>query len=191
MKTGCVILAGGKSSRMGEDKALLEYDGQIFIKKIADELSFFDEKIIARGNNCALTDMENDSWKIISDEYPEHGPIGGLHASLKSCESEAMFCVSCDIPFVKGELAQKMSNAMNDDFDAVIAVTADGKFHPLCGVYRKELYHLMKEHILQDNNRMMAVLRKVRVKYVNLEEVTSKQLMNVNTKEEYDKLKKL
>lgn len=188
MKIGCIILAGGKSSRMGADKALLEFEGKNFIRIIADELSFFEEKIIARGNNSSLSELEGNLWKIIPDEYPDHGPIGGLHAALKECESEAMFCVSCDIPLMKGELAGKMCDAMGDDIDAVIAVTDDGKIHPLCGVYQKELYHLMKEHILQDNNRLMSVLKKSRVKYVDLDVATSKQLTNVNTRSEYEKL---
>ena len=66
MKTGCIILAGGKSSRMGTDKALLNYNGQKFIEKIADELSFFEEKIIARGNNSTLGELEKASWKIVA-----------------------------------------------------------------------------------------------------------------------------
>jgi len=188
MKTGCIILAGGKSSRMGEDKALLEYNGEKFINKIADELTFFEEKIIARGNNSILTELENASWKIVADEYPDHGPIGGLHAALKNCESDAMFVVTCDMPLITGELARKLCNEMNTTMDAVIAVSNDGKYHPLCGVYKKELCTSMEEHLKQDNNRVMAVLKKCRVKYVNLNEEESKQLANVNTRDEYEKL---
>ena len=188
MKTGCIILAGGKSSRMGEDKALLNYSGKKFIEKIADELSFFEEKIIARGNNSILGGLEKDSWKIVADEYPDHGPIGGLHAALKSCKSDVMFVVTCDMPLITGEMAKKICGEMCDSFDVVIAVSNDGKYHPLCGVYRKELYQLMEEYILQDNNRVMAVLKKCRVKYVNLDEKESKQLANVNTRDEYQKL---
>lgn len=203
MKTGCIILAGGKSSRMGEDKALLNYNGQKFIEKIADELSFFEEKIIARGNNSILGELENASWKIVADEYPDHGPIGGLHVALKNCESEVMFVVTCDMPLITGALARKICSEMcrceetakhdgiNTTIDAVIAVSDDGKYHPLCGVYRKELYQLMEEYILQDNNRVMAVLKNCRVKYVNLNEEESKQLANVNTRDEYEKLGKI
>lgn len=194
MKIGCIILAGGKSSRMGEDKALLNYNGQKFIEKVAEELSLFEEKIIARGNNSALTELVDDSWVILPDAYPDHGPIGGLHAALKECKSEAMFCVSCDIPLITKDLAGKMCAEMMEDdgrlaYDAVVAVTDDGKVHPLCGVYRKDLYRLMEEFILKDNNRLMAVLRQVRVKYVNLDTETSMQLANINTKKEYEDIK--
>lgn len=184
MKTGCIILAGGKSSRMGEDKALLEYEGKYFIEKIAEELSFFDEKIIARGNKSSLAGVTDSNWKIIPDIYLDHGPMGGLHAALKECESDAMFVVTCDMPLITGELAKEIC-AESKDCDAVIAVTADGKYHPLCGVYKKELCHEMEEYLQQDNNRVMAVLKKSNTKYFQLDEETSRQLANVNTKEEY------
>lgn len=188
MNIGCVILAGGKSSRMGEDKALLDYNGKNFIEKIADEMSSFTEKIIARGNNSDFTSLTKESWRIISDIYPDHGPIGGLHAALKGCESDALFCVSCDIPLITEELARKICDEMTLDMDAIIAVTADGKSHPLCGVYRKKLCQRMGEQILQDNNRMMELLKKCHVKYMHLDEETSKQLANINTRSEYENL---
>ena len=196
MKTGCIILAGGKSSRMGEDKALLEYEGKYFIEKIAEELSFFDEKIIARGNNSLLTGITDSDWKIIPDIYPDHGPMGGMHAALKACESDAMFVVTCDMPLITGELAKWICTEMFSQQnigcckrnDAVIAVTTDGKYHPLCGVYKKELYIEMEEYLQQDNNRMMAVLKNKCVKYLELDEESSRQLANVNTREEYEKM---
>lgn len=193
VKTGCIILAGGKSSRMGEDKALLEYEGKHFIERIAEELSFLDEKIIARGNNGELTGITDSNWKIIPDIYPDHGPMGGMHAALKECESDMMFVVTCDMPLITAELARKICNEMSDtieskNYDAVIAVSTDGRYHPLCGVYKKELYKSMEEHLKQDNNRMMEVLKKCRLKYFNLDEEESKQLMNVNTREEYGKI---
>lgn len=191
MKIGCIILAGGKSSRMGQDKALLEYEGKYFIEKIATELSCFDEKIIARGNNSSLTGITDSNWKIIPDIYPDHGPMGGLHASLKNCESEAMFVTTCDMPLITGELAKRICSEMTEnteEYDAVIAVSDDGKYHPLCGVYKKKLYKEMEEYLQKDNNRVMAVLKKCHVRTVNLDAKTSKKLSNVNTIDEYEKL---
>ena len=75
MNIGCVILAGGKSSRMGTDKALLEINGTNFIKKIAGELDSFEEKIFARGNREPIS---FDGWKNIPDVYQECGPDGGF-----------------------------------------------------------------------------------------------------------------
>ena len=190
MKIGCVILAGGKSSRMGEDKALLELEGENFINRIADNLSFFEEKIVASVNQRVLSLKRQSEWKMIRDIFPEHGPIGGLHAALKICESDALFCVSCDVPLITKGLIERMCAEMTtyDESDAVIAVTADEKYHPLCAVYRKHLWISMEENILKDQNRLMAVLKKCNVRYMKLNEELSKQLTNVNTKEEYKKI---
>lgn len=190
MKIGCAVLAGGKSLRMGEDKALLEYHGETFIERICEQLSFFDEKMIARGNRDVTSIYVEDDWTMIADEYPEHGPIGGLHAVLKNCSSDALFCVSCDIPLLSRELAKMLCAALTDDVEAVVAVTADEKVHPLCAVYRKELYKRMEKRILEDNNRLMAMLKEFTIQYVYLDEGTSSQLLNVNTRNEYESIKR-
>ena len=181
MKTGCVILAGGQSSRMGSDKALLSIENHNFIQKLCATFSFFGEKMIARGDREMPVDV---AWPAISDVYPHHGPIGGLHAALKHCESEVLFCVACDMPLIAKTIYTKLEEEMDDDTDVVIAVTEDGKYHPLCGLYRKSVGNIMEEHILCGNNRMMQVLKKVRTKVVD---VNSEEygLYNINTPEQY------
>ena len=181
MTTGCVILAGGKSSRMGTDKALLSIEDKNFIEKLCDTFSFFEEKIIARGDREVPDDI---TWTVIPDGYPYHGPIGGLHAALKTCQSEAVFVTACDTPLIKAAVYDRLLAEMTEDTDVVISVTEDGKYHPLCGIYRKNVGNIMEEQILGGNNRMMQVLNKVRVKYVD---VNSEEfgLYNINTPEQY------
>ena len=183
MKIGCAILAGGKSSRMGTDKALLEINGKNFIDILCEELDCFEEKIIARGNRSEIAAV---SWEIISDIYPERGPMGGLHAVLAACSSDAMCCVSCDMPFLQISLVNELCEYLKDGIDAVIAVTTDGRKHPLCGVYRKSVLPILEEQILSDNNRMMAALDKMNVEYVCLDSKNSQQLKNINTPEDYN-----
>ncbi len=198
MKIGCVILAGGKSSRMGTDKALLEYDGKQFIEQIAEELSWFDERIIARGNNSELKGKMEREWTVIPDIYPDHGPIGGLHAALSACRSDALFVVTCDMPLIESELVQKLCAWMQetdfdeervDAYDVVISVGEDGKIHPLCGVYRKSVLPVLEEQIVSNQNRVMAALRNLRVKYMTIDSPDlEKQLANINTPQEYETL---
>ena len=186
MKIGCAVLAGGKSSRMGTDKALLEFKGENFIERLCKELDYFEEKVIARGNRSGI---ENVSWNIIPDIYPERGPIGGLHAVLSECKSDAMFCVSCDMPLLQRHVATILCACMKEGVDAVIAVTEDGRKHPLCGVYRKSVLAVLEEQILSGNNRMMAALNKMQVNYVTLDSKNSQQLKNINTPEDYLEIK--
>ena len=206
MNVGCVILAGGKSSRMGTDKALLEYDGKQFIEQIAKELSSFEERIIARGSNSRFSDLIEEEWTVIPDIYPDHGPIGGLHAALSACKSDALFVVTCDMPLFSRQLAERLCAEMQngedsetnsdgeyvDAYDVIISVGDSGKIHPLCGVYRKSALSVLEEQIVSERNRVMEALRKLRVKYVTIDSPDQvRQLANINTPEEYETLKYL
>lgn len=188
MDIGCMILAGGKSSRMGTDKALLEINGTNFIGKIAGELNFFEEKFFARGN-CEAVSVPG--WQNIPDIYPECGPIGGLHAALKTCRSDALVCVTCDMPLLKSELVRDLCDQMTEEYDAVILKETDGRIHPTCGIYRKSAVNVFEQQILDGNYRMMQVLDRLRVKYVTIDpQIGSWQLKNINTPEDLRELKK-
>lgn len=189
MTIGCAILAGGKSSRMGTDKALLAIDGTNFIKKIAGELDAFGERIISRGANSDLSDM---GWNVIPDIYEDHGPLGGIHAALSCCQSEALFFVTCDMPFFKHTLADYFCErwaAPDSDFrqtpDAIVAVTPDGRIHPLCGIYHKSVLPVLEKELKANNNKVMLTLKQLNVIYLQIPESMAQMLSNVNTADDY------
>lgn len=186
---GCVILAGGKSSRMGRDKANLEIKDQTFIKKLTKELDFFEEKMIARGANESFDGID---WNIIPDLYEGCGPIGGLHAALKHCKSEALVCLPCDLPLLETSFVQWMVSHLKDGYDAIICRSLGGRTHPLCGIYRKTAVEILEAQIAGGDYRMMYALEKMKVKYVVADsESKEAQLWNVNTPKDYESLQKL
>ena len=182
---GCAILAGGKNSRMGQDKALLTYGDTCFIQKLCEELDCFEEKYIARGS---LLDCVKEDLMRVDDIYLERGPIGGIHAVLSTCTAEAIFFTSCDMPLLQRGLVEKICGLLEEETDAVIAVSADGRIHPLCGVYRKSVAALLEQQILSGNNRLMKALEQLQVVYLKLDEKESQSLWNINTPEEYEYL---
>ena len=185
MKLGCVILAGGKSSRMGQDKAFLTWKGESFIERLTKEMDFFEEKMIAHGNRREIADT---SWSVVKDIYPDRGPIGGLHTALTNCKSDALFCVTCDVPLVQRSLVSFLYQYMDETTDAIIPIAEDGKVHPLCAIYRKKTSSAFLKKIEEGNNRIMSAFEHMNVKYVSLNAKQSKQLYNINTKEEYQRL---
>lgn len=187
MHIGCVILAGGKSSRMGQDKAMLTLNGKTFMDYICETCAEFEEKLIARGNQKEISQKD---WRTISDIYMERGPIGGLHSALSVCQSDALFCISCDSPFVTSSLVEKLCKEMDDMTDAVVVMEENGRMHPLCAVYQKNVASILEEQICNGNNRMMEALRHIQVKYVNISNATVHQLSNINTQEAYQQCKK-
>lgn len=194
---GCVILAGGKSTRMGMDKALVEYNGETFIGRLMRELDWFEEKLIARGEQAEIWGAAAGGWRVISDVFQNQGPLGGLHAALCACEAEAVFVVSCDMPLVKSSLVRDLIARWEESgrdsrlvgVDAVIAAAPDGSVHPLFGIYSKAILPVLEEQLNGNQNRVMELLRKLRVRLVVVDAASEAgQLANINTRQELEQL---
>lgn len=182
MRIGAVILAGGKSRRMGTDKAELLIDNQIFLDKIASELSAFDELLVSVGSKDHLAETK---YQTVADKYPDCGPIGGLQSALSVCTSDALFAISCDVPLFKAVLAQFICSKMSDDFDAVIALSPEGFFHPLCAVYKKSVADIFEKFILLGDYKILNAYEQMKIFRVPVEDFED-LLLNVNTPEEYE-----
>src|SRR3954453_3010010 len=119
MKAAAIILSGGKSSRMGTNKALLKINEKTNIERIADTLKLSFNDIILVTNHPE--DYQFLGLKMVSDYYPDKGPLAGVHAGLLSSTYDTNFIVACDMPFVSGELAEVLVQKCGD-YDAVIPV---------------------------------------------------------------------
>lgn len=184
MRIGAVILAGGKSRRMGTDKAELLIDNQIFLDKIALELTDFDELLVSVGSKDHLAETK---YQTVADKYPDCGPIGGLQSALSVCTSDALFAISCDVPLFKSCLAQFLCSKMSDDYDAVIALSPEGFFHPLCAVYKKSVADIFEKFILSGDYKILNAYEQMKICSVPVEDFED-LLLNVNTPEEYERL---
>ncbi len=137
-----VILSGGKSKRMGTDKAMLKVDGTPAIERIFNTLSGIFRDIII------ISDYPQNYKYLTSNIYPDiyrsAGPIGGIHSALSNAENSHIFVVSCDIPLInensiryiinKKIFSQKISQ--KNDIDITLPI-AFGRLQPLCGIYPK------------------------------------------------------
>ncbi|MGI5963264.1 MAG: molybdenum cofactor guanylyltransferase [Lawsonibacter sp.] len=183
MTIGAALLAGGKSRRMGTDKARLEMKGESFLQRIAQELTGFEERILSV--DCAERYPELE-WTRAIDEIPSCGPLGGLYTVLKMCRSQALLVVSCDVPLYRAAFGYWLCEQLEEPWDAVVPVTQDGA-HPLCGVYRKRCAPVLERQILDGNYRIQGGLERLQTRFV---EAGSWEgvLRNINTPEEYKKL---
>ena len=94
LSIGCAILAGGKSTRMHRDKALLELDGIPYIQRIANQLGDFRERILS-GNSKELS--QSIGFRHVPDLFPDCGPMSGIYSALQASTSDAVFFVACDV----------------------------------------------------------------------------------------------
>ena len=190
MKIGAVILAGGKSNRMGCDKAVLSFEGQSFLARIIKELEGFDEIVLSTNN---AEQYGAYGLPVVKDIFTDCGPIGGLHATLSFCKSDALFFVSCDTPLFEGALAAYLCAKAGSDIDAVVTVSRDGFMHPLCAVYKKSAAAVFEKQILSGQNKIVDAYNQMKMRYVPLANTPYAEtlLYNVNTPEEFARLKQV
>lgn len=181
MQVGAAILAGGKSRRMGQNKAGLLIDGETFLARLAAQLSDFPERLLSADSGAL------PGFASVPDLFPGCGPLGGLHGLLSVCRSDALLIVSCDTPLFSRELGRFLAESLFDRDDAVVPVTRDARVHPVCGVYRKTVLPQLQNMLESGDYRMMALLRQIRTRRVPLEETPFPDvcLLNVNTPQTY------
>ncbi|WP_174734725.1 molybdenum cofactor guanylyltransferase [Mesobacillus harenae] len=192
MKASAIILAGGKSSRMGSNKALLEFNNKTNIERIKDEMSGFAEVILVTNEPETYKFL---GLKTVSDEYPGLGPLAGIHAGLMASASEINILVACDMPFVTSDLAAALVEKAGS-YDAVVPVI-EGRQHPLFAVYRKSIISRIEECLNNKNLRIKHLLESLNVLYLNdrdFQAYNSESLdrifYNMNHPEEYENAKK-
>lgn len=182
------ILVGGASSRMGEDKARLTLGGLSFVERIRAALDALTESVTLVGSaeRCA-------AWPrlpSVPDFYVEWGALGGLHAALAAARAEWAVVVACDLPFVTSELFLRLAS-LRENFDAVVPVQRDGRWQPLCALYRARLAsERAAELIAAGERRPRALLDQLRTRRVAFDELSSLGgadlfFTNVNTPEDY------
>ena len=141
------VLAGGQSSRMGEDKALLSFHGQTLIERAAEALASIAGSVTIVG----LRSDHSGRLAVIPDTYEGRGSIVGLYTALADCKTELAAVLACDLPFVESELLTQLVAAIGDQ-DAAIPKQHGGHIQPLCSVYRAERCLPYVEKIITSDN---------------------------------------
>jgi molybdopterin-guanine dinucleotide biosynthesis protein A len=182
------ILTGGASSRMGTDKARLSLGGLTFIERIARALREVtpDLRLVS-----ARTESFNLNLPVVADVHRNCGALGGLHAALRACRAPWALVVSCDLPFVTGELFARLGEFRTGETDAVAPLQADGRPQPLCALYSPAgCLERVERFLLEGERRPRVLLRQVRTRWVEHTELIDLRdaelfFMNVNTPEDY------
>ncbi len=142
-----VILSGGKSSRMGMNKALLKIGEITIIEKIAKLLESTFEKVILITNTPE--DYEFLGIPIFEDLFKNKGPLAGIHSALKNSTKNKIFVLPCDMPLITKDLIAYIVNYNSEK--PIIIYSVGGLLQPLVGVYSKQILKKL-EYFLLDNN---------------------------------------
>ena len=156
------ILAGGKSSRMGTDKALLLVQQEPMLKRMVRLLGPFCNTIAISGNNPAYTDF---NIEMVKDLYSGCGPISGIISSLKHSSTEWNLMISVDVPFMNEAFIEFLISQIGN-YDCIIP-EHEGGVEPLMGLYNRQIIPVVEEMISHGDYKLMRLLSKLKVRYVN------------------------
>ncbi len=181
------ILAGGRSTRMGRDKALLEIDGENFLARAHSTLSSVcaDVSVVLGADQEPPADI-----RVVRDVFPGRGALGGLHAALKSCRGKIAIVLAVDLPLVTPEAVRNLAElaASLTKYLAVVPRQADGRPQPLFAAYRARFCVPALESLMAENPRASVrdFLELITPKYVDISKLSPDErlLTNVNTVED-------
>ena len=186
-----VLLRGGRSRRMGRDKALLPWKESTFLETIASELDFLDEKYlsVAAATGSPDRDSLSHDWIRLPDLIPDCGPLGGIYTALQTCRAEWALVVSCDVPAVQQSFFKMLLQERSGGVDIIYPLTPDGRMHMTCAVYRKAAAPILRRQIEKGDNRLRVLPDLCRAKAVRIEEPDLiRMISNINTGEEFDRI---
>lgn len=182
------ILAGGQSSRMGEDKSLMQFKGKPLIMYAIEALSPLCEKVIISSRQFIYDFTGYDVWP---DELPVQAPVNGLYSCLKRSETDWNLILTCDMPFTGSQLFAYLLEQAHDD-DAVIPVHGQGLVEPLCGLYNRSMFKVLEQSMRAEQYSILKLLQSIGCRYVNigpdLEFWNSKMFSNLNYPADVDRL---
>ena len=180
-----VILVGGKSLRMGRDKAFLEVAGRPVIDRLLTVFRKSFAQVVLVGNREGR--FAGYGLPVVPDIYPGSA-LGGLYTGLHNAATDYVFVASCDLPFPSAAVLRYLCSLRNG-FDAVVPATAQG-YEPLFAVYAKSCLGPIRALLESGECCAYAYYPQVRVRYVPREELAhldrdGRAFVNVNTPEEF------
>jgi len=174
-----IILAGGKSSRMGQDKGLKLHDGIPFIKHIINALEPVTSNIFIITNS---KEHQIFGLPCIPDIIKSQGPVGGIYTALKHTKTQQNLILSCDVPFVTSFVLENLIMQYDPDFDVITY-----KDNPLITLYDKRSANNFFESIQLDRLSLTKTLLTLKVKNIPVDQHIAPFIKNINTNKQYKK----
>jgi molybdopterin-guanine dinucleotide biosynthesis protein A/molybdopterin converting factor small subunit len=186
-----IVLAGGRSSRMGTPKALLPFDGEPLIVHIVRSLqSRFSDIVVVAAPGQQLPSLP---VTLVHDDVAYQGPVGGILYGLRAARGSHAFVTSCDSAFLSPTLIDYLLS-LKEDYDVVVPRWED-RFQPLMAVYSKGVLPVLETQLANGQLRPVSLFTKVRTREVSEEEVRrvdpeGASFFNMNTPADYEEVQK-
>jgi len=180
------VLAGGKSTRMGADKAFLQWGDETLL----------DRALGLAGTVASVVRIVGDAKKfgglapvVVEDVYRDRGPLGGIHAALSNTASELNLMLAVDLPLMKPEFLAYLISQSSESGSIVTVPKVGGGFQPLCAVYRREFASAAEESLRAGENKIDPLFARVSTRVIEEKELvragfSAEIFRNVNTPED-------
>ena len=179
MQATAIILAGGDSTRMGQDKNMLPINERPMIEHIYKQLAPYFSQIIISANDEARYSFVDAP--VIQDEVVGKGPLMGISSTLRASINEVNFVIACDMPEIDIDYVRAMLRQARD-YDAVVPQVGPKHYEPLFAVYNKKALPLIGRALESGISGVVEALSYCNVKYIDL---SSKRFENINTMGDY------
>jgi molybdopterin-guanine dinucleotide biosynthesis protein A len=161
------ILAGGKSTRMGMDKAFIALDGRTLLARMLDLARLVSPEVAIVGDAAKFAPFA----PTVQDVFPGCGPLGGIHAALRASKSDMNLILAVDVPFVSLALLQYLITRAGNAPDALATVARSGGWQPLCAIYRREFQDAAERALRAGRHKIDALFAEVRMHVIEEQEL--------------------
>ncbi|MFZ0285140.1 MAG: molybdenum cofactor guanylyltransferase [Terriglobales bacterium] len=180
------IVAGGKSTRMGSDKAFLPWGNGTLLSHALKLASSVTPNVRIVGDSQKFATFGT----VIEDIYRDRGPLGGIHAALSSTATDLNLMLAVDLPLIESQFLQFLMERARSGDATVTVPRAGGVSQPLCAIYRREFLPVAEQSLKAGKNKIDALFAQVRTRIVEESEFTragfsTAMFRNLNTPEEW------
>ncbi len=181
-----VVLAGGRSTRMGADKATVPFCGRRMIDVVIERLRGLTDEVVVCARERGT--LEPILVPVVEDTEAYAGPLPALVAGIRAAGTPRVVAVACDMPFLNVPLLAHLTGALDEETDAVVPVTADGP-QPLHAAYGDCAVEPLLAALAAGERSLRGALERLRVRWVGEEvwrgiDPTGRSFQNVNTPDE-------
>jgi len=183
-----IVLAGGKSSRMGENKSLMKLNGKTMIEFSIEALSPLCEEVVISSDHQVYDFTGCAVWP---DEHKDQAPMVGIFSCLRKSKTDLNILLTCDMPMVSTELLEYLL-ANSGESDITVPVQENGMVEPLCGIYKKGALDILEKCIEEGNFRMTDCITRSSHRLVTIGGKSpfdrTNQFLNINTPRDFEAL---
>lgn len=192
LKVSGFVLAGGKSTRMGEDKAFLDFWGQSLIQRVLDVVQSVSDDVGVIGDQARFSKL---GVPVYADVVRDFGPLAGIQSALRHSKHAHVIVLGCDLPLVGQSLLELLISKV-PEAAVVVPLNRDGQTEQLCAVYSQEALPVVEELIAKGIHTPRAIYERVRTAYVIWEHIRELPgardfFLNVNTPAEYERAREI